>query len=91
MANPTNDIIHIIIRAVGDGEDKFDFKLTTLVKEAKDEAIKHLDIDPPLTAKYRLAEKKGDDFRILDDDKTLEVENVKNDEMLWLGTEQQVG
>ena len=91
MTNPANDIIHITIRAVGDGEDKFEFKLTTLVKEAKDAAIKHLDIDPPLGTKYRLAEKKGDDFRVLDDDKTLEAENVKNDEMLWLGTEPQVG
>ena len=91
MANQETDIIAVTIRAVGNGEDKFKFKLTTLVKEAKITAMKSLNIVPPLNAKYRLAVKKGNDYRVLDDDKTLEDENIKNQELLFLGTEQQVG
>ena len=90
MADP-NEIIHITIKSVDGPKDEFEFKQTTLVEEAKSAAMKQFDIVPPLGRKYRLAEKKDENYRPLDDSKTLEAENVKNKETLWLGTEQQVG
>ena len=87
----TNEILHITIKAVDGDQDPFKFKQTTLVEEAKNKAMKKFSIVPPLEVKYRLAEKKNDNYRPLDDSKTLEAENIKNKEILWLGTEQQVG
>ena len=87
----TNEVIHITIKTVDGDQDLFKFKQTTLVKEAKNDAMKRFSIVPPIGAKYHLAEKRGDNYRPLDDSKTLEAENVKNKETLWLGTEQQVG
>ena len=87
----TNEIICITIKTVDGDDDGFKFKQTTLVEEAKNKAMKEFSIVPPLGVKYRLAEKKNDNYRPLDDSKTIEAEDVKNKEILWLGTEQQVG
>ena len=91
MEGPVNEIMHITIKTVDGDEDQFEFKQTVLVGEAKNEAMKRFGIVPPAGAKYRLAEKKDGNYRPLDDSKTLEAEGVKNKDVLWLGTEQQVG
>jgi len=83
--------IHVTIKTLDGDEDRFKFKTTLLVGAAKDEALTRFNIEPPPGAKYRLAEKKNDTFRPLDDNKSLGEEGVQNKDTLWLGTEQQVG
>jgi hypothetical protein len=83
--------IHIVIKTIDGDKDEFKFKQTALVAAAKKEALDRFGIDPPPGETYRLAEKKGDNFRVLDDNKTLGQEGVDNKETIWLGTEQQVG
>lgn len=91
MTVTTNETIHIMIKSVEGEENWFDFKQTTLVGEAKSDAMKRFGIVPPLDVKYLLAVKKSGSYTPLDDSKTLEAEDVKNKEVLWLGTEQHVG
>lgn len=84
-------VIHVTIKTIDGDEDRFKFKQTILVGEAKREAMNQFGIDPPPGEKYRLAEKKNGNFRPLDDNKSLVDEGIENKDELWLGTEQQVG
>jgi hypothetical protein len=83
--------IHVTIKTVEGDEDRFKFKETTLVGQAKQEAMDKFHIVPPAGVTYRLAEKKNGNFRPFDDNKTLAQEGVENKDTIWLGTEQQVG
>ena len=83
--------IHITIKTIDGDEDRFKFKQTILVGEAKTEAMTRFGIDPPPGEKYKLAEKKDGKFRPLEDNNSLVNEGVENKDTLWLGTEQQVG
>lgn len=83
--------IHVTIVTVEGDEDRFKFKETTLVGQAKQEAMNKFGIVPPPGVPYKLAEKKNGNFRPFDDNKTLAQEGVENKDTIWLGTEQQVG
>ena len=63
MEGPVNEIMHITIKTIDGDEDQFEFKQTVLVGEA----MKRFGIVPPAGEKYRLAEKKDDNYRPLDD------------------------
>lgn len=86
-----NRIIHVTIITFDGPEDRFKFKLDTLVKDAKAKALEHFNIEPAPGDVYRLAEKKNDKFRPLNDNNSLGVEGVQNKDEIWLGTEQEVG
>jgi len=84
--------IHIEIKTIDGDKGQFKFKVDTLVGKAKEIALTTFHIVPPPGIIYKLAEKKPDGkFRPLDDNKTLEQENIENKATLFLGTEQQVG
>lgn len=83
--------IHVTIKTLDGHSDEFKFKLDTLISVVKTDAMTKFNIHPPPGVKYKLAEKKNGNFRVLDDNKTLGQENIENKEILWLGTEQQVG
>lgn len=91
VENADNRTIHVTIITFDGPEDRFKFKLDTLVKDAKTEALEHFNIEPAPGVVYKLAEKKNDKFRPLNDSNSLGTEGVQNKDELWLGTEQEVG
>lgn len=86
-----NKTIYVTIITFDGPENRFKFKLDTLVKDAKTEALEHFKIEPAPGVVYKLAEKKNDKFRVLNDNNSLGAEGIQNKDEIWLGTEQEVG
>ena len=92
MEASRSESVRFVINTVDGDGGEFNMEPATTIDGVTSIAMGRFNIEPSPDAHYRLALKDENRlFTVLDPDKTLRGEGIKDGDTLWLGTEQVVG